>query len=58
MASHLSTLINLTDSEYDVYDLTGNVSEWVADWYQAYPGSDYKSNDFGEKLKVVKGAGW
>ncbi len=45
-------------SEYGVYDLTGNVSEWVADWYQAYPGSDYKSNDFGEKLKVVKGAGW
>lgn len=45
-------------SEYGVYDLTGNVSEWVADWYQAYPGSDYKSNDFGEKFKVVKGAGW
>ncbi len=45
-------------SEYGVYDLTGNVSEWVADWYQAYPGSDYTSDDFGEKLKVVKGAGW
>lgn len=45
-------------SEYNVYGLTGNVSEWVADWYQAYPGSDYKSENFGEKLKVVKGAGW
>jgi formylglycine-generating enzyme required for sulfatase activity len=44
-------------SEYGVYDLTGNVSEWVADC-QPYPGSDYKSNDFGEKFKVVKGAGW
>ena len=45
-------------SVYGVYDLTGNVSEWVADWYKAYPGSDYTSADFGEKLKVVKGAGW
>lgn len=45
-------------SVYGVYDLTGNVSEWVADWYQPYPGSDYKSNDFGEKFKVVRGAGW
>lgn len=45
-------------SEYGVYDMTGNVSEWVADWYQAYPGNDYKSDNFGEKFKVVKGAGW
>jgi len=45
-------------SPYGIYDLAGNVSEWVADWYQAYPGSDYHSEAFGEKFKVARGAGW
>lgn len=41
-----------------VMDLAGNLSEWTDDWYQAYPGSDYKSKDFGEIYKVARGAGW
>jgi len=45
-------------SPYGVYDLAGNVSEWVQDWYKAYPNSDYKSDKFGETFKVAKGAGW
>ena len=45
-------------SPYGIYDLAGNVSEWVQDWYKAYPGSDYKSEAFGEKFKVARGAGW
>lgn len=45
-------------SVYGVYDLAGNVSEWTADWYQAYPHSDFSSPNFGEKFKVVRGAGW
>jgi formylglycine-generating enzyme required for sulfatase activity len=45
-------------SPYGIYDLAGNVSEWVEDWYKPYPGSDYKSNLFGEKFKVARGAGW
>jgi len=45
-------------SEFGVYDLAGNVSEWVADWYKPYPGSDYKSENFGEQFKVFRGAGW
>ncbi len=45
-------------SIYGVYDMAGNVSEWVQDWYGPYPGSDYDSEDYGEKYKVVRGAGW
>jgi formylglycine-generating enzyme required for sulfatase activity len=45
-------------SPYGVYDLAGNVSEWVADWYRGYPGSDYQSKAFGEFFKVARGAGW
>jgi len=42
-------------SSYKVYDLAGNVMEWTQDWYQPYPGSDYKSQRFGKKFKVLRG---
>jgi formylglycine-generating enzyme required for sulfatase activity len=45
-------------SPYGVMDMCGNVSEWTADWYQAYPGSDLKRGTFGEKYKVVRGGSW
>lgn len=41
-----------------VFDLAGNVSEWVQDWYQPYPGASYQSDAFGEKFKVLRGAAW
>ena len=45
-------------SPYGVYDMAGNVMEWTASWYKPYPGSDLKSDDFGEKFKVVRGDSW
>ena len=44
-------------SVYGVYDLSGNVWEWVEDWYKPYPGSDYKTEAFGEKVRVIRGGG-
>lgn len=44
-------------SVYGVYDLGGNVSEWVDDWYRAYPGAKYQSPFAGDIHKVIKGGG-
>ncbi len=44
-------------SPYGVYDMSGNVWEWVDSWYQAYPGSSLEREAFGEKNKVLRGGG-
>jgi formylglycine-generating enzyme required for sulfatase activity len=43
-----------------VYDLSGNVREWVADYFGDYPDKD-QTNPTGPetgKLRVVRGGGW
>ncbi len=42
-------------SPYGLFDMSGNCWEWTNSWYQAYPGSDSQSGDFGEKYRVVRG---
>ncbi|MGC1377130.1 MAG: SUMF1/EgtB/PvdO family nonheme iron enzyme [Anaerolineales bacterium] len=46
-------------SSFGVYDMAGNIWEWVADWYDVYPGGDPNvSDNFGKKYRVLRGGAW
>jgi formylglycine-generating enzyme required for sulfatase activity len=43
-------------SAYGIYDMSGNVKEWTADWYQDYPGSEFKDEFSAQgEVKVARG---
>ena len=42
-------------SPYGVYDMAGNVMEWVDAWYLPYERSEAENKDFGEQYRVLRG---
>jgi formylglycine-generating enzyme required for sulfatase activity len=45
-------------SEYGVYDLAGNVSEWVEDYFAPYPGNPLTRYEERNKYRVLRGGSW
>jgi formylglycine-generating enzyme required for sulfatase activity len=45
-------------SPYGVMDMAGNVSEWTADVFSAYPGNSNPMSEYLKNLRVVRGGGW
>jgi formylglycine-generating enzyme required for sulfatase activity len=38
--------------------MVGLLEEWMADWYDAYPGAAYRSVSYGERYRVLRGGAW
>jgi len=43
---------------YGVFDMAGNVKEWVNSPYLAYPGSNYKDSHYSASYRSIRGGGW
>jgi len=46
-------------SPYGVLNMSGNVQEWVNDWFQAYPGGDPNATrEYGISHRVIRGGAY
>ena len=45
-------------SPYGAYDMAGNVWEWVADWFDSYPGNTEINSHYGTSFRVSRGGSW
>ena len=45
-------------SPYGLYDMSGNVWEWVDSFYLPHPGNTITRGEYGEDKRVLKGGSW
>ncbi len=45
-------------SPYGLYDISGNVWEWVDSYYLPHPGNPVTRAEYGEDKRVLKGGSW
>ncbi|MCC6143120.1 MAG: SUMF1/EgtB/PvdO family nonheme iron enzyme [Candidatus Hydrogenedentes bacterium] len=45
-------------SPYGCINMGGNVYEWTADWYEAYPGNTLITKDYGQVYRVLRGGSY
>ena len=45
-------------SPYGLYDMSGNVWEWVDSFYLPHPGNNINRGEYGKDKRVLKGGSW
>ncbi len=45
-------------SPYGIFDMSGNVWEWIDEYYISHPGNDTVSPEFSNKYRLMKGGSW
>ena len=45
-------------SPYGLYDMSGNVWEWVDSFYLPHPGNNINRGEYGTDKRVLKGGSW
>jgi len=45
-------------SPYGLYDMSGNVWEWVDSYYRPHPGNTIPRPEYGQQNRVLKGGSW